>query len=575
MGTLFHCRRAPSECQWHDAATSCGFARKSAGQRCYNADRPHRAEKSERAPSLSHVRAHDHSLRRPALARRLGSLGRSRLPRILPIHPRHPANDVPGTAVDDAAVCRVRDRGRIQSAVSVPARPRRERPQRGVRPADADGLRLGPSAGGRRSRPRRRGDRLDRGHGGARRRHPARSRLDVDDDQRHGDHPAGALRRRRAPPGHRRRRRCRARSRTTSSRSTSRAGPTSTRRARRCGLSPTSSPTASASCRNGTRSPSAGITSARPGRRRSKKSPSRSPTRSRTCRRRSRPGSTSIASASGSRSSSTRTTTFSRKSPSSAPRGGCGRGSCANASAPPTRAPSSCASIRRRPAARSPLNSPTTTSSASRCRRWPPCSAGRNRCTATAATKRWRSRPRRRRASRSGRSRSSPRRPASPNTVDPLGGSYAIEALTNEIESGAVALLERIEAAGGTLAAIEQGLIQRAIQESAYRAQQQIDAGREHGRRRQRLRDRCHHEHRGHEPRSRDRAPPGRARPGGPSLPRRQRRGGRPSTRSSPQRAARDNLVPPIVRAVEARATVGEIADAMRSVFGEHKEVDV
>ncbi len=36
-----------------------------------------------------------------------------------------------------------------------------------------------------------------------------------------------------------------------------------------------------------------------------------------------------------------------------------------------------------------------------------------------------------------------------------------------------------------------------------------------------------------------------------------------------------DNLVPPIVQAVEARATVGEIADAMRAVFGEHKEVDV
>ena len=64
-----------------------------------------------------------------------------------------------------------------------------------------------------------------------------------------------------------------------------------------------------------------------------------------------------------------------------------------------------------------------------------------------------------------------------PNTVDPLAGSYAIEALTNEIETGARALLERIEAAGGTLAAIEQGLIQRAIQESAYRAQQQVDAG--------------------------------------------------------------------------------------------------
>src|SRR3954470_2497717 len=64
-----------------------------------------------------------------------------------------------------------------------------------------------------------------------------------------------------------------------------------------------------------------------------------------------------------------------------------------------------------------------------------------------------------------------------PNTVDPCGGAYAVEALTNEIEAGAVALLERIDTAGGTLAAIEQGLIQRDIQESAYRAQQQIDSG--------------------------------------------------------------------------------------------------
>jgi methylmalonyl-CoA mutase N-terminal domain/subunit len=35
-----------------------------------------------------------------------------------------------------------------------------------------------------------------------------------------------------------------------------------------------------------------------------------------------------------------------------------------------------------------------------------------------------------------------------------------------------------------------------------------------------------------------------------------------------------DNLVPPIIRAVEAHATVGEIADAMREVFGEHREID-
>src|SRR6185436_7424698 len=51
------------------------------------------------------------------------------------------------------------------------------------------------------------------------------------------------------------------------------------------------------------------------------------------------------------------------------------------------------------------------------------------------------------------------------NTVDPVAGSYAIEALTNAIEQGAVALLERIDRAGGTLAAIESGLIQREIQE--------------------------------------------------------------------------------------------------------------
>src|SRR5262252_3974177 len=63
------------------------------------------------------------------------------------------------------------------------------------------------------------------------------------------------------------------------------------------------------------------------------------------------------------------------------------------------------------------------------------------------------------------------------NTVDPVGGSYAIEQLTDHIEAGAVALLERIDKMGGTLAAIESGFIQREIQESAYRAQVAIDSG--------------------------------------------------------------------------------------------------
>src|SRR6185295_4777255 len=63
------------------------------------------------------------------------------------------------------------------------------------------------------------------------------------------------------------------------------------------------------------------------------------------------------------------------------------------------------------------------------------------------------------------------------NTVDPVAGSYAIESLTDGIERGAEEILARIAAAGGTLAAIETGLIQREIQESAYRAQLAIDAG--------------------------------------------------------------------------------------------------
>ena len=63
------------------------------------------------------------------------------------------------------------------------------------------------------------------------------------------------------------------------------------------------------------------------------------------------------------------------------------------------------------------------------------------------------------------------------NTVDPVGGSYAIEQLTNEIEHGAVNLIARIDAHGGTLRAIETGMIQREIQNTAYVTQQAVDRG--------------------------------------------------------------------------------------------------
>jgi methylmalonyl-CoA mutase N-terminal domain/subunit len=63
------------------------------------------------------------------------------------------------------------------------------------------------------------------------------------------------------------------------------------------------------------------------------------------------------------------------------------------------------------------------------------------------------------------------------NTIDPLAGSYYVEALTNEIENRAREYIEKIDALGGALAAIERGFIQREIQESAYRYQQAVEQG--------------------------------------------------------------------------------------------------
>ena len=158
------------------------------------------------------------------------------------------------------------------------------------------------------------------------------------------------------------------------------------------------------------------------------------------------------------------------------------------------------------------------------------------------------------------------------NTVDPVAGSYAIEDLTNRIEREASDLINRIDAAGGTLAAIESGFIQQQIQDSAYRAQQAIDAGTAVVVGVNRFAD-------------------GAGTPGvplfrvDPDVERgqiervravRASRGehGWRDALASVDRAARDgrNLVPPVIAAVEAHATLGEIADALRLVFGEYQE---
>jgi methylmalonyl-CoA mutase, N-terminal domain len=160
------------------------------------------------------------------------------------------------------------------------------------------------------------------------------------------------------------------------------------------------------------------------------------------------------------------------------------------------------------------------------------------------------------------------------NTVDPFGGAYAVEDLTNRIEEGARALLDRVEAAGGTLSAIEQGLIQRDIQESAYRAQQKIDAGEAVvvGVNRYATTDAAGVDVLKIDPaveqRQIDRVRDVRQRRDATNW-----QGAIDAVRAAA--AGAGNLVPPVIRAVEAHATVGEISDAMRSVFGEHEEIDV
>jgi len=160
------------------------------------------------------------------------------------------------------------------------------------------------------------------------------------------------------------------------------------------------------------------------------------------------------------------------------------------------------------------------------------------------------------------------------NTIDPFAGSYHVEKLTNEIEAGARELLTRIESVGGTLAAIETGYIQRQVQDSAYKAQLAIDAAEavvvgvnkyttddpstiEVFRVDPQLeKQQVHRVRKVREVRS--------AGAWNASL---------DAIKSAA--AGTDNLVPPIIAAVEARATVGEIADALRGVFGEYREVSL
>jgi methylmalonyl-CoA mutase, N-terminal domain len=161
-----------------------------------------------------------------------------------------------------------------------------------------------------------------------------------------------------------------------------------------------------------------------------------------------------------------------------------------------------------------------------------------------------------------------------PQAIDPLAGSYYVESLTNQIEAGARAYLDKIEAMGGTLKAIERGFIQQEIQNAAYEYQQAVD-----------------HKNAivvGVNAFHLDEEKPIPLQRIDESLERKQ------VEQLHALRAKRDqakwqaalklveetargtgNLMPVIVEAVEAHATVGEISDAMRHVYGEYHETVV
>jgi len=157
------------------------------------------------------------------------------------------------------------------------------------------------------------------------------------------------------------------------------------------------------------------------------------------------------------------------------------------------------------------------------------------------------------------------------HTADPVGGSYAIEQLTDEIERGARGYIERIDAMGGTLAAIEKNYIQNEIQNAAYEFQQKVETGEAVVVGVNRFKQS-----------EGETLAPFRL---NPELEQQQIERVR-EVRSSRSRsvyderlqaleqAARssDNLMPHILSCAEAHATVGEISDRLRAVFGEYRE---
>jgi methylmalonyl-CoA mutase, N-terminal domain len=154
------------------------------------------------------------------------------------------------------------------------------------------------------------------------------------------------------------------------------------------------------------------------------------------------------------------------------------------------------------------------------------------------------------------------------SVADPFGGSIVIEKMTDEIEQGARDYIDRIDAMGGTLAAIEQGFQQNEIQSAAYEYQREVESGEKIVVGVNRFRQ------------AEETSPPTFRID--PQIEKtqvarlRDLRATRPAQNlDALEQAARgtDNLIPKILEACENYATVGEISNRLRKVFGEYKEL--
>jgi methylmalonyl-CoA mutase N-terminal domain/subunit len=156
------------------------------------------------------------------------------------------------------------------------------------------------------------------------------------------------------------------------------------------------------------------------------------------------------------------------------------------------------------------------------------------------------------------------------DTVDPLAGSYFVESLTNEVEEAAWKLVEKIDAMGGSVSAIEEGFIQDEIARSAYEYQRQIETGEkiivgvnkfknEESGNIPVLKLDKHVQQKQVEELTRFKNTRNRA------------KADQCLQLLSDRAGSGENLMPAVIEALENRCTLGEIADELRSVFGEYK----